>query len=50
MKSALRELVGCGTPQAPQVTQKRSPLSREEYVTGILRGDRDGAGARRHAD
>jgi LAO/AO transport system kinase len=40
MKSALRELVGCGTPQVPQVTQKRRPLSREEYVTGILRGDR----------
>jgi LAO/AO transport system kinase len=25
---------------APRVTQKRRPLSREEYVEGILRGDR----------
>ncbi len=48
MKSAMREIAGCETPQAPRVTQRRSPLSREEYVAGILRGDRDGAGARGH--
>ena len=45
MKSALREIAGCETPHAegtcPRVTQKRKPLSREEYVQGILRGDRN---------
>jgi LAO/AO transport system kinase len=40
MKSALRERPGCGTPEAPRVTKRRAPLSREEYVDGILRGDR----------
>jgi len=40
MKSAMREIAGCGTPKAPHVTQRRKPLSREEYVAGILRGDR----------
>ena len=40
MKSAMREIAGCGAPPAPRVTQKRKPLSREEYVEGILRGDR----------
>jgi LAO/AO transport system kinase len=40
MKSAMREIAGCETLQAPRVTQKRKPLSREEYVAGILRGDR----------
>ena len=40
MKSAMREIAGCKTPVRPRVTQKRKPLSREEYVAGILRGDR----------
>lgn len=40
MKSALRELAGCETPPAPQAAKRRSSLSREEYVQGILRGDR----------
>jgi LAO/AO transport system kinase len=40
MKSALRELAGCGKPEAPQVAKRRRPLSREEYLGGILRGDR----------
>ncbi len=40
MKSSMREITGCETPQSPRVTQKRKPLSREEYVAGILRGDR----------
>ena len=40
MKSALREIAGCGASPAPRVTPKRKTLSREEYVAGILRGDR----------
>jgi LAO/AO transport system kinase len=40
MKSTLHERPGCGTPEAPGVTKKRRPLSREEYLDGILRGDR----------
>jgi len=40
MKSALREVAGCGVPDAPHVSKKRMPLSRGEYVDGILRGDR----------
>jgi LAO/AO transport system kinase len=40
MKSAMREIAGCGTPPAPPVAQKRKPLARREYVEGILRGDR----------
>jgi len=41
MKSAMREIAGCGTPQPPHVASKRKSLSREEYVAGILRGDRN---------
>ncbi len=40
MKSAHRELAGCETPQAPQLSKKRPALTREEYTQGILRGDR----------
>lgn len=40
MKSALREVPGSGMPKAPRVARKRRPLSREEYLDGILRGDR----------
>ena len=41
MKSALHERPGCETPEAPHVPQRGArPLSREEYVDGILRGDR----------
>jgi LAO/AO transport system kinase len=40
MKSALRELPGCGTPQAPKRARRHRPLSREEYRDGILLGDR----------
>ena len=40
MKSALREIAGCGRPEAPRMNKKRLPLSREDYVEGILRGDR----------
>ena len=40
MKSALREVAGCGTPEAPRVTKGRTLLTRAEYVDGILRGDR----------
>ncbi len=40
MKSALHERPGCGAPEAPPVATRRKPLSREEYVQGILRGDR----------
>ena len=40
MKSAMRELAGCETPKAPHVSKRRTPLSREEYADGILRGDR----------
>ena len=40
MKSAMRELAGCETPKAPHVAKRRTPLSREEYTNGILRGDR----------
>ena len=40
MKSALREIAGCGASPAPRVTPKRKTLSREEYVAGILRSDR----------
>jgi len=40
MKSALQERPGCPTPEAPNVGKKRRPLSREEYLDGILRGDR----------
>ena len=36
----MREIAGCGASPAPRVAQKRRPLSREEYVAGILRGDR----------
>ena len=40
MKSALRELPGCGTPEAPVPAMRHRPLTREEYRDGILRGDR----------
>jgi GTPase len=40
MKSALRELAGCGETGAPSAPRRRIPLSREEYVDGILCGDR----------
>ena len=40
MKSALRERQGCETPNAPRVTKKRQSLSREQYLDGILRGNR----------
>jgi LAO/AO transport system kinase len=40
MKSALRELPGCGTPQAPKPARRPRPLSRKEYRDGILLGDR----------
>jgi LAO/AO transport system kinase len=44
MKSALRERPGCGKPHPegprPRLARKRRLLSREEYLDGILRGDR----------
>jgi LAO/AO transport system kinase len=40
MKSALRELPGCGTPEAPVPARRHRPLSREEYREGIVGGDR----------
>src|SRR5579862_577241 len=41
MKSALREQPGCRVPEAPRVAARRKPLSRKEYVDGVLRGDRN---------
>jgi LAO/AO transport system kinase len=40
MKSLLREVPGCKTPEAPRAAKRHRPLSREEYRDGILRGDR----------
>jgi LAO/AO transport system kinase len=40
MKSALRERPGCGPTAAPQVAARRKSLTREEYVDGIVRGER----------
>jgi LAO/AO transport system kinase len=40
MKSSLRELPGCKTPEAPGTAKRARALSREEYRDGILRGDR----------
>jgi LAO/AO transport system kinase len=40
MKSALRELPGCLTPKAPTTVKRPRPLSRVEYIDGILHGDR----------
>ncbi len=40
MKSALHERPGCGTPLAPRMVTRRNPLTRDDYVNGILRGDR----------
>ncbi len=40
MKSALRQLPGCETPEAPSTAKRARALSREEYRDGILRGDR----------
>ncbi len=40
-KSALRELAGCGKPEAPRVEKKkRRQLSREQFLAGIIRCDR----------
>lgn len=41
-ESALRVSAGCATPEARSgsVSRMRRPLSRDEYVHGILRGDR----------
>ena len=41
MKSAMHERPGCETPQAPRVALRRRPLSREGFIEGILRGDRN---------
>ena len=40
MKSALRELAGCEPPTTPRAAARRAPLSRQQYIEGILRGDR----------
>ena len=40
MKSALREVPGCETPEAPGAAKRARALSREDYRDGILRGDR----------
>ena len=40
MKSALREIPGCRTPEASGAAKRARALSREEYRDGILRGDR----------
>jgi len=40
MKSALREVPGCRTPEAPKTATRARALSRGEYRDGILRGDR----------
>jgi LAO/AO transport system kinase len=40
MKSAMREVAGCGRPAAPPVARRARPLRREEYLDGILQGDR----------
>jgi len=40
MKSALREVAGCGTPEAPPPAKRRTSLTRAEYVDGILGGNR----------
>ncbi len=40
MKSALREVSGCGSAQPPRTAKRRRPLLRPEYLEGILRGDR----------
>jgi len=40
MKSALREVPGCGTPEAPKPAKRPRSLSREEHRDGILGGDR----------
>jgi LAO/AO transport system kinase len=40
MKSSLRELPGCETPEAPGTSKRARALSREAYRDGILRGDR----------
>ena len=38
--SSLHERPGCKTPEAPRAAKRRAPLTREECVGGILRGDR----------
>jgi LAO/AO transport system kinase len=40
MKCAPREIPGSKTPQAPSAAKRRAPLPREQYLEGILRGDR----------
>jgi LAO/AO transport system kinase len=40
MKSTLREVAGCEPPTAPRAAARRAPLSRQQYIEGILRGDR----------
>lgn len=40
MESALREKPGCKTPEAPHTRGGHASFSRQEYLTGILRGDR----------
>lgn len=40
MKSALHERPGCSSAAAPAVAARPKPLSREEYVDGIVHGDR----------
>ena len=40
MKSALQERPGCGASEAPRPRVRRRPLSRAEFLDGILRGDR----------
>ncbi len=40
MKSGLHERAGCGPIAVPQVAARAKPPSREEYVDGIVHGDR----------
>lgn len=40
MESALREKPGCKTPEPPRARRGHGPLAREQYLAGILRGDR----------
>lgn len=40
MKSAFNERPGCRAPEAPGAARRYRQLSREEYLGGILRGDR----------
>ncbi len=40
MENALREKPGCEIPEAPSARRKPVSLAREQYIDGILRGDR----------